>query len=192
MIRKVLRVGAIGVLAMTLMGANCQGATATVPSAASDKPPVIKLNALAIGGSAIVEPADVSSETGPTASAKVKPSSVKCNVPRIMISGSASNPGGVQELRIVVRRGTNTIYDVRATEAVGAEGKVPTSIGILGHNKAGAPGSEPLQVSFENKACPQNQTYTIEATAKNFNAQGSTLTETLPSEGISAEGCACE
>jgi hypothetical protein len=177
------------------LGATCNRTTVVIPPAGSDRPPEIRLTNFVIGGSGTVDPVEVTSATR-TVSATIGPSGTKCEIPRLMFLGGASNPGGVEELRVVVRRGPSAqvAYDVTIRNLREADGKVGTSIPLLGHDGAGGAGNKPLEVVFEGgkRGCPTPETIVVEATARNFNGQSSALTETLTAPGLSSAGCICE
>jgi hypothetical protein len=193
-----LRIILAAAVLMGSLGATCKNTAVTIPPAAQDKPPEIKLSNFMIAGSGIAQPAEVSSANGPTASATIGPSGKTCEIPRVMFIGGASNPiGGVESLRVVVRRpalSSPIAYDVTVTATPGSDGKVSTGIPLLGHNGAGGPGDKPLQIMFEGgkRGCPTNETIVVELTARNFNNQVTTLIETLTAPDLSSEGCICE
>jgi hypothetical protein len=101
----------------------------------------------------------------------------------------------VKEFRLHITRGQSgtTLYDVTATASPNGSGQVPVSLGIMGHNKAGGPGNEELRLAFDGGklGCPTSGTLTVAATAKNFNNQTTTLTETISAQ-LSSAGCVCE
>ena len=80
----------------------------------------------------------------------------------------AHNPGGVKYLRLSL----NTTDTTSLTVAPDANGQVPTTIGILGSNGAGAPGDQ--KIVFQNTGAT-----VVIATATNFNGESSHITITF-------------
>lgn len=193
-LRIVLIAAAVAALSLA---STCKGSTVPIPPASGDKPPELRLTNFVVGGSATVAPAEVTSAGGPTASATVGPSGRTCEIPRLMFMGSASNPiGGVKYLRVTVTHppSATPIYLVETTYVPEADGKVATSIPLLGTNGSGGAGDKPLQVTFEGgkRGCPTPDTFVVTMNARNFNDQESTLTETLTAPTLSSAGCICE
>jgi hypothetical protein len=81
---------------------------------------------------------------------------------------SAHNPGGVKYLRLSV----NTTDTTTLVIAPDANGQVPTTIGIIGSNGAGAPGDQ--KITFQNTGAN-----VVVATATNFNGGSSHITITF-------------
>ena len=167
-----------------------------VPSPQTDQAPVINLSNFSVGGSAVVDKPEVSSSGGPTVTVTVGPSGTPCEIPTLAILASAKNPaGGVKEFTLHIRLGQSgtTLYDVTATATQNSSGQVPVTLSILGHNNAGGPGGEALQLAFDGGklGCPTSGTFTVAANAKNFNDQTTTLTETINAQ-LSSAGCICE
>jgi hypothetical protein len=90
---------------------------------------------------------------------------------RVQFSGSAKNPGGVQQFSINVTQAGETLYHVTTTGAPDGSGQVPDVLSLLGTNGSGAPGSQPMVVNLSTPVI-------LVATATNFHAMSQSITVT--------------
>lgn len=136
----------------------------TIPPANQDMAPTITWNAFIVqqpsGYSGDVEPgkANVSATTSVNVTEGA----------HVQLSGSASNPGGVQTLHMTVQQGGEMLGDVTSTAT---SGQVPTVLNILGSNGAGGTGSQPVVVVLTKPV-------TVTVSATNFNAMNQKITVT--------------
>ena len=156
-------------LTLTLMVLSCTACSqnVTIPPAGQDTAPNITINAFVVqqpnGYSGDVEPGKAN--TGITTSVNVTQGA------RVQFSGSAKNPGGVQQFSINVTQAGETLYHVTITGAPDGSGHVPDLLSLLGTNGAGAPGSQPMVVSLSTPVI-------VTATATNFHAMSQSITVT--------------
>ncbi len=146
-----------------LLGSTCRDPYVTVPPAALDKAPTINIHNFVVAGSGEVDKDNV----GTTESVAV----TACT--KLMISGYASNPGGVEKFSITISQDGHTLYHVQGSNAKDANGKVPDFLRILGSDGAGNPGSA-VALTLIMSLKPA----TVTATAVNFNGQTTTITAT--------------
>lgn len=139
----------------------------TIPPAGQDTAPNITINAFVVqqpsGYSGDVEPGKAN--TGITTSVNVTQGA------RVQFSGSAKNPGGVQQFSINVTQAGETLYHVTTTGAPDGSGQVPDVLSLLGTNGSGAPGSQPMVVNLSTPVI-------LVATATNFHAMSQSITVT--------------
>ncbi|MBI3804691.1 MAG: hypothetical protein HY282_13115 [Nitrospirae bacterium] len=152
----------------------------TIPPAGNDAAPTILINAFIVqqpsGYSGDVEPGK--ENVGTTTSVGVTEGA------RVMFSGSAKNPGGVQQFSVTVKQADKVLSQVTATGAPDSSGNVPDQLSIVGSNGAGGPGSQSIEVTMSAPVI-------VTATAANFHAMSQTITITynpVPSSVIIGGG----
>jgi hypothetical protein len=185
---------ALALASMGMDAQSCGPKSVVVPSAGQDRAPVVKIAALAVGGSATVSPTEIDS-TMTVRTASVLPSATKCEIPVIMITASAGNDGGVKQLSLNILQDENPtpIYQVTVSASVDSKGMVPAGLGILGSDGKGGIGGQALRLEFSSgkAGTPKDHKFTVAASATNFNGQTTQLTETITSQ-IGNPQCAGE
>lgn len=181
---------------MTLLLASCTRTFVPIPPPPNDSAPIVKISNFSPGGATNIDKESVSSADGLMPLVTVS-NKKKCDPPVVMIMAGASNPaGGVQELEVTTAAlpGSNPGLIAVTTSSPNASGQVPTSLSIFGHNNAPGPdaGNEPILLTFDGGplGCIRSGQFLVKATAKNFNNQTTTLTETVSFE-LTDSGCGC-
>jgi hypothetical protein len=143
---------------------GCNEDRVPIPKSELDKPPVISVGAFASDGSGQIQYPNVS----PTICASPCKNSVTLtnvnDTADVTLFISASNPGGVQYLNVVVSQ-NGPLYEVSRSDAPDANNLVATSLSIDGTNKTGGIGSIPLLIHL-NKV---KTSATVLVTAGNYN-----------------------
>src|SRR5690349_7359587 len=117
---------------LNLMMLSCMACSqnVTIPPAGQDTAPNITINAFVVQQpsrySGDVEPGKAN--VGMTTSVNVTQGA------QVQFSGSAKNPGGVQQFSISVKQGGETLYHVTTTSTPDASGRVPDLLGLVGTN----------------------------------------------------------
>lgn len=136
----------------------------TIPPADQDTAPNITINAFVVqqpsGYSGDVEPGKAN--VGMTTSVNVTQGA------QVQFSGSAKNPGGVQQFSVKVTQAGEVLYQVTTSGAPDAGGHVPDLLSLVGTNGAGSPGSQPMVVTLSSPVI-------VTATATNFHAMSQTI-----------------
>jgi hypothetical protein len=120
---------------------------------------VIHLTSFPVGGSGEVDQENVSATATITVTQNTK----------VMVLGSATNPGGVKQFSLNVTQSGNTLYSVQTTGVADASGNVPDTLHIWGSDGAGGAGSKVAMTFVETGASAS-----VLATAINFNGQTAT------------------
>lgn len=153
---------AIAILFFAACAANVK-----IPPAGNDAAPTELINAFIVqqpsGYSGDIEPGK--ENVGTTTSVSVTENA------RVMFSGSAKNPGGVQQFSVKIMQGAKLLYQVTATGAPDSNGNVPSLLNIAGSDGAGGPGNQSMEVILSVPVI-------VTATARNFNAMSQTITIT--------------
>jgi len=151
---------------VAVIGAGCSH-TVPVPPAGQDTAPNITWNAFVVqqpsGYSGDVEPGKAN--VGMTTAVNITEGA------HVQFSGSAKNPGGVQQFQVTVQQGGETLYHVTTTSTPDTSGGVPDLLSIVGTNGAGGPGNQALVVTMSRPVI-------VAATATNFHAMSQTITVT--------------
>jgi hypothetical protein len=141
--------------------------TVTVPPAGQDTAPNMTWNAFVVqqpsGYSGDVQPGK--ENVGMTTSVNITEGA------RVQFSGSAKNPGDVQQFHVTIQQAGNPLYDVTTTSTPDASGQVPDVLSIVGTNGAGGSGNQPIVVTLSTPVI-------VTATATNFHAMSQTMTVT--------------
>lgn len=139
----------------------------TVPPAGEDTAPNITINAFVVqqsqGYSGDIEPGK--ENVGMTTSVNVTKGA------KVQFSGSAKNPGGVQQFNMTIKQAGETLYEVTTTATADAGGQVPNLLSIVGTDGTGGPGGQPMVVTLTTPVI-------LTATATNFHAMSQTITVT--------------
>ncbi len=181
---------------MAVLLASCTRTFVPIPPPPNDSPPIVKISNFSPGGATNIDKESVSSADGLSAQVTVS-NNKKCDPPVVMIMAGASNPaGGVQELEVTTTMlpGSNPDLIATTTSSPNVSGQVPTSLSIFGYNDAPGPeaGNEPIFLKFDGGplGCIRSGQFLVTATARNFNNQTTTLTETVSFE-LTDNGCGC-
>jgi hypothetical protein len=139
----------------------------TIPPAGQDTAPTITINAFVVqqpsGYSGDIEPGRAN--VGMTSSVNVTEGA------KVQFSGSAKNPGGVQQFTVTVKQSGQTLYQVSTTGVPDANGQVPDLLSLVGTNGAGGSGNQPMVVTMSTPVI-------VTTTATNFHAMSQTITIT--------------
>jgi len=156
----------LGVGVLILCGAGCSH-NVTIPPAGQDTAPTITMNAFVVqqpsGYSGDIEPGKAN--IGMTSSVAVTEGA------KVQFSGSAKNPGGVQQFNVTVKQSGQTLYQATTTSTPDANGRAPDLLSLVGTNGAGGSGNQPMLVSMSAPV-------SVTATATNFHAMSQTITVT--------------
>lgn len=154
-------------LSLMVLGCVACSQNVTIPPAGQDTAPNITMNAFVVqqpsGYSGDVEPGKAN--VGMTTSVNVTQGAL------VQFSGSAKNPGGVQQFSMSVTQAGETLYQVTTTSTPDASGHAPDLLSLVGTNGAGEPGSQPMVVTLSTPVI-------VTATATNFHAMSQTITIT--------------
>lgn len=139
----------------------------SIPPAGQDTAPTITINAFVVqqpsGYSGDIEPGRAN--VGMTSSVNVTEGA------KVQLSGSAKNPGGVQQFNVTVKQSGQTLYQASTTSVPDANGQVPDLLNLVGTNGAGGSGNEPMVVTMSAPVI-------LTTTATNFHAMSQTITIT--------------
>ena len=156
----------LGIGVLILSSVACSH-NVTIPSAEQDTAPTITMNAFVVqqptGYSGDVEPGKAN--VGMTSSVNVTEGA------KVQFSGSAKNPGGVQQFGVTVTQSGQILYQAAAMSTPDANGQVPDLLSLVGTNGAGGPGNQPMVVTMSAPVI-------VTATATNFHAMSQTITIT--------------
>jgi hypothetical protein len=156
----------LGVRIFLLLTVACSH-NVSIPPAGQDTAPTITMNAFVVqqpsGYSGDIEPGRAN--VGMTSSVAVTEGA------KVQMSGSAKNPGGVQQFSVTVKQSGQTLYQVSTASVPDANGQVPDLLSLLGTNGAGGSGNQPMVVTMSAPVI-------LTATATNFHAMSQTITIT--------------
>lgn len=144
---------------------GCAPTRISVPSAAQDKAPVITVHAVASGGSGQIEKPEMTSANCPSPCVSYVTEGTD-----LLTTVDAKNPaGGVKSLDVKITESStgSPLLSVRTSAVPDSNGKVPTSLAIVGHNGAGGIGGEPLRTLMPPK--PEWPVVAVAVSASNFN-----------------------
>lgn len=151
---------------VTLVTVACSH-NVTIPPAGQDTPPTITINAFVVqqpsGYSGDIEPGRAN--VGMTSSVNVTERA------KVQFSGSAKNPGGVQQFNVTVKQSGQTLYQASTMSVPDANGQVPDLLSLVGTNGAGGSGNQPMVVTMSAPVI-------VTTTATNFHAMSQTITIT--------------
>jgi len=156
----------------------------TVPAAAQDAPPAIRIiNVITPGNSFISDNfVDVNGFVGKQTATKTSYVTADPYISIIFLMVGTNTVGGVKDLKVEITSGTNLLYAGQTENVIGADGKAPTRIDLWGTQSASGPVAFLVQL---------NAPITVAATASNFTGGVSTLTEIVslrPEPGPSFPG----
>ena len=139
----------------------------SIPPAGQDTAPTITINAFVVqqpsGYSGDIEPGRAN--VGMTSSVNVTEGA------NVQLSGSAKNPGGVQQFSVTVKQSGQTLYQASISSVPDANGQVPDLLSLIGTNGAGGSGNQPMVVTMSAPVI-------LTTTATNFHAMSQTITIT--------------
>jgi hypothetical protein len=177
-------------LALGCTAFNCKGPDRITVPKNDTTAPLIEMTHVDIAGTAQVTPGVVTSNA-PVPEIKVKSTAAKCEIPKVMVLGKATNPGGVRRLNVKITTPSgSTVYDATTSQDIAPDNTALPGVNVRGTN---GPDGASLDLVYGGKSgCPTPLKFHIAATATNFSGVETKLEYDVTPEGIESKGCICE